>query len=405
MMAGALFGLLAAKGSWLGVAALAALGLAALAVAVPQLTIYAVVLSILMDSMGTLDINLSFIPITISKLVVGASLVLWVAHAGVWKKPVFGWYDFSWGFVAVLTSMTVSLAQSGNPYYAMEGVGDVATVVMLAILLHYILAVVDTVWLRRIQIGFACFVLLFLLLALGSGFGVERNTGSFRNPNEFGTVVLLVGLASVGVFASLPRSWLRSLALLALCSAMVVCVNQSGSRGTLISLLVLTPGVFWVLRRDAGLLLMVVAAVVVLTPIFVDLDYLIDRTRPLWEAEVYRPSGLGQSSIESRLGFASLAVELFKENPIWGVGVEGFIGYSAEYFPLNGGRDVHNAYLQIAVEQGLVGIAAHGYLLYTLLRWSWVRWTRVASSQQRTVLMGYALGLLSYAFVNVTAAS
>ena len=399
---GACFGLLAGMGSLLGVLALVAAAAVAVAIAVPQLTVYAVVLSILMDSMGTLDLNVSFIPITISKLVVGGSLLLWFAHASLWRKPVFGWYDFSWGFVAVLASMTVSLAQRSNPYYAMEGAGDVATVVMLTILLHYIMAVVDVAWLRRIQIGFACFVLVFLLLALGSGFGVERNTGSFRNPNEFGTVVLLVGLSSLGVFSSLPRSWFRAFGLLALCSAMIVCVNQSGSRGVLFALLAVTPGMIWLLRRDFGLLLLVAAAVVVLTPVFVDLDYLIDRTRPFWEAEVYRPSGLGQSSIESRVGFATLAVELFKENPIWGVGVEGFIGHSAEYFPLNGGRDVHNAYLQIAVEQGLVGITAHVYLLYTLLRWSWSRWIKPVSAQQRMVLSGYALGLLSYALVNVT---
>jgi len=402
LLFGAALGLLAAKGSMLGVLALIGAGLVGVALATPQLTIYAVVLSILMDSMGTLDINVSFIPITISKLVVGGSLLLWFVHASFWRKPMFAWYDFSWGFVAVLTSMTVSLAQRSNPYYAMEGVGDVATVVMLAILLHYIMAVVNTVWLRRIQVGFAFFALFFLLAALASGFGVERNTASFRNPNEFGTVVLLVGLASLGVFSSLPRSWIRSLALLLLCSSMVVCVNQSGSRGTLITLLVLTPGIIWVLRRDMGLLLMVSAAVVVLIPIFVDVEYLIDRTRPLWEAEVYRPSGLGQSSIESRLGFATLAVELFRENPIWGVGVQGFIGRSAEYFPLNGGRDVHNAYLQIAVEQGLVGITAHLYLLYTLLRWSWARWAGAVSAQQRMVLTGYVLALLSYALVNVT---
>jgi O-antigen ligase len=397
-----LLGLVASQGSPLGGLALLGLGFALLGVIYPPVMLLAVMTSIFMDGLGTLSTSVLLVPVTLSKMVFVFALFLWVIRAVLWKQPLLVWTPLSLPMVGVLISMVVSLLSWTAGYYALDGYRDVMSVLMLTVLLHYVVAVLDKDWLRPTQRVYALLVGLLLVGSVTSGIGMERASGSFGNPNNFAFVLLLTVPTSIGIVLGERRSAWRSALLLIFMGAFVLGIVQSASRAGLLAFLVSTPFLLWLLYRDFTVLLVGAGIALVLAPFVMDVSFVLDRYRALWEVQPHTAQALGVTSIESRFLFVSLALELFAEHPLTGVGVGGFIAESAQYFPLGGGRDAHNSYAQVMAEQGMVGLVTHGFLAVMLVSFLLRALRDVKDPVQRVALKGHVVGFIGYAVMSVS---
>jgi hypothetical protein len=167
-----------------------------------------------------------------------------------------------------------------------------------------------------------------------------RYRGILEDPNYL-ALIISVGLPFAFALLERRRSTLRA-ALLVVSAVMIgLCTIYTQSRGgQLVFLSVL--GTYFVQRMGPkGLLLGVVAAVPVL----------LMGGRSGEEAE---------GSAQERLECWFVAVELFRDNPIMGVGIDMFIDYHW--------LTAHNSYLLAAAETGLPGFFLWSVLLYLSIK-------------------------------------
>lgn len=197
-----------------------------------------------------------------------------------------------------------------------------------------------------------------------------RISGPTAGPNEYAQMLLLL------VPLALDRLWhershlLRFLAGWAL-AVSVLSIIFTFSRGGALGLVVLL-AVMLVRRppRPAVLLVTLVLLVPLLQlvpPEYTDrmrtLTNLLPGSRQQVETEV---------SFRGRLSENMSAWQMFREHPFIGVGLHNYSTHYQDYSrrlgldPRRESRAAHNMYLQIAAEQGLVGLAAFGGLLWVV---------------------------------------
>lgn len=102
--------------------------------------------------------------------------------------------------------------------------------------------------------------------------------------------------------------------------------------------------------------------------------------------------GVLESSTADRLDLWKKSIELFKENPIVGVGFSVFpyLGYEK--------GDPHNIYMEVLLEQGIIGITIFLLLLYLALKYSW----RLYKTTDDRFLKGLGLGFTACVIATMT---
>lgn len=226
-------------------------------------------------------------------------------------------------------------------------------------------------------------------LTVIAGFGtagietVERTGGLAKDPNYF-AIGAAVSIAIAVFLALSSRRRSTQILLVGASGIMVWAIVSSLSRGGYLAFGVMA--LFFVHRfigfRRVGVLipLLIVAAVI---PAFLP-ESVIER------ATVFRNQGVLDSSIQNRLDQYQRSLELFSSSPVWGVGLgrsglsEAF-GGAVKRQDLRGlsarrrGHSViHNSYLVVAAEFGLIGLIA---FLGTITL-SWLGFSRVIRSQR-----------------------
>lgn len=98
------------------------------------------------------------------------------------------------------------------------------------------------------------------------------------------------------------------------------------------------------------------------------------------------PSGQLEESAEDRVILWEHATQIFEENPVFGIGFNGFA------LSLQGHRltDTHNYYMKTASEQGVIGLVLLGLVLLRALSSGW----RLYRSGQSTFHKGLGLGFI-----------
>jgi O-antigen ligase len=214
-----------------------------------------------------------------------------------------------------------------------------------------------------------------------------RGTGIFRNPNYLGEAMAL----SFFVVArsrrmGLPTALGRHPILLAVPVAFAAVA--SFSRG---ALLALVGGVvsLYASRGRRALLIAAIAGVIV-----VGIGYPIILTARHFVNFGPRIEESGEAQAESdatRIAVVEAGVKLFLRQPVLGIGIGQFHFESVQY--LNGSPVTfsHNQYLQIGVEQGILGMTAFIVMLVTLIH----ALSRVGdeySETARSMLIVFAIG-------------
>ncbi len=230
------------------------------------------------------------------------------------------------------------------------------------------------------------------------GSNSERSAGPIGDPNFYGLIlVALVPLALVRARDE-RGPFLRAVAV---ASALLLTAGLvlTYSRGDAVVLAVVA--VLYVplarVRRPY-----VIAALVVLAPLAsLAPQSFWDRVGSLGSAAP--TSAQADAALQDRAGSLQVAVAMFDDHPLTGVGAENF---GDTYFPYalrlnvpNAAARAHDLYLQIASETGLPGLITFGGAMFLALRASWRRRVAAARAGDR-VMDGLAtsclLALASY---------
>lgn len=189
-----------------------------------------------------------------------------------------------------------------------------------------------------------------------------RGTGIFRNPNYLGLAMAL-GFVLVGRSRSLelPTGMVRRPWLLA--GPVAIAVIVSFSRGALLALV----GGIVALYASRGRRALALASIVGLLAVAIGYPVLLNVRHALtFGPNVELGDEAQAASDASRVAVLEAGIKLLARQPIMGIGVGQFHYESVTYVAGSPVTYPHNTYLQIAVEQGLLGISAFMLVLVTL---------------------------------------
>lgn len=239
---------------------------------------------------------------------------------------------------------------------------------------------------QRTTIVIMALVLLFISLRSYRNFYVsdifnydKRANGPFEaaglGPNEFAAFIVDYLVFFLGVFLIDKKSRYRLLFL----AAAIVSIHPlffAYSRGAYLSALAVL--CFYGVIKKRSLLIVVVLLLLTWTTV---LPPTVVQRISMTESA----SGELDQSAAHRIVLWNKAISIFKENPIFGIGFNGF-SYSVAKGELT---DTHNFYIKTLSNQGLVGL---GFLLFILLmafRSGWLLFRRGCSSFYQSLGFGF----------------
>lgn len=217
-----------------------------------------------------------------------------------------------------------------------------------------------------------------------------RAAGPFQlaglNPNHFGAFLSNYGVAAFALF--LADSGIRRWLYLTISAGAIYPLFYTYSRG---SYLAATVSVFFL-----GLLKSRIIIVFVILLIIFWKDLLPES---VVERILMTESSSGQleDSAAQRLILWELARDLFADNPIFGIGFNGFVFASAHLSLHN----IHNFYLQAAAEQGIVGVILIVAVLIRSLASGWALFRTGFSPYGKALGLAFLACSISVAITNI----
>jgi O-antigen ligase len=200
-----------------------------------------------------------------------------------------------------------------------------------------------------------------------------RIGGPIGDPNFFAQIMVVLVPISLERTLREKRILLRAASAWALIVS-VLCVIFTYSRGGLLALVVCL-AVWFVLNPPRRLQLPALIIGGVLVLIYVVPASYYDRVLSL--SQVFQSQGTLRTtdpSLQGRISENLAAWDMFRSNPVFGVGWNTypylFPFYSKDIGLANVAteREAHNLYLEVAAESGIVGLLAFGLILFSSLR-------------------------------------
>lgn len=196
---------------------------------------------------------------------------------------------------------------------------------------------------------------------------IERRSGIGGNANQ-AAANLLMALPMAYVLLVKTRSWLQRVVLVGSAAALLAGAFATASRSAFLGMIAMA-GVWWFRFRGVQNFRYAIVVLVFLigAVIFAPTGYL-TRIQSLGQLKGDAPVNPRTESIEGRAFTYLLAGRAFLSNPILGVGARQFRPWVREHHPEVGWSNVvHNAILEVAVDQGLIGVIP--YLAILILTW------------------------------------
>lgn len=387
-------GLLAGVSPKLAVLAVGAAVGGWLALRWPPVLIVGVFGGILMDRIGGLGAKVAGLPLTVAKLTVLGAIAGWAGHCLLAGERPVRWHPALSGLAGMVAAAAVTIAATGRMGDGRFVLYGLAMNAVLAGLVFAIAASRPLPWLFRLLGGVLSLAML-QSLAMGG-----RSTGTLGDPNEWAALVLMVTPLLLGVLAEddHPVSMPIRLALVGL---LPMAVLSSGSRTALVVMSAVSLPLVYVMWRRRGELAVVAGLGALVAPFVVSADTVLRRFGSLI-GNLTGTAVVGDESLDERTLLFQNAVDLFLAHPIVGVGPGNYVhatGYVSIYNKL---RPAHNTYLEVASEQGLVGlvplVAFMGIVAWTL----WSAWRHEPDVAQRRRVVGAAAGLGAFSLMAAT---
>jgi len=183
---------------------------------------------------------------------------------------------------------------------------------------------------------------LLALLKIG---GIWRGSALFPNPNLWGAT-LLISLGFTGYLFEERK--INRVLLIVIFTLILFGIFITYSRGTFIAFGIMI--LFFIFRkfRYRGLIIAVFFTSILLIVVWNSPYFMRYKTILLALFQ-----GTVDTSIRERVNLLSLAVDLFKRNSLIGVGPGYFLEFSSAV--ASGNKQVHNLYLEILCETGIIG--------------------------------------------------
>jgi probable O-glycosylation ligase (exosortase A-associated) len=194
-----------------------------------------------------------------------------------------------------------------------------------------------------VALAYIAYEVNFLYLAYGY-LGIQHN--GYGGVDNNGAGLMLAMAVPLCYFAwEGSTGWLRW-AFLAFIPVLLHAVLMTYSRGAMVSLLVVTPLLWWRSRHRGELAL---AAI----PLMVMLAFM---AGPEIRARFFSISSYDDdASAQSRFQGWEAGLGIVKDNPVFGVGPRNANLFTYQYGADMQGRTIHNVYLQTAADMGLIG--------------------------------------------------
>jgi O-antigen ligase len=266
--------------------------------------------------------------------------------------------------LAVLISQIAHASFSLSPY-------DGPARFLLALPIYIVLRNIKNQVLTSMQYGFpvGAILALFLFLVDKHYFDPSRPGSNFLNPIHFGDLALMLGFLSLFCI-NMERKDRPLIFILKAAGFMagVFLSLRSGSRGGWVAVPVLC--FFWIILNSHKVSLLnwllaifLLALVMIASYLYIDVIHL--RVQEIYYDLYALEHGNKDTSIGIRLQLWKAAIYLFKENPFFGLGPEGFktimlpLSKSGMLTPMAaelGRGEVHNDLLARATELGVFGV-------------------------------------------------
>ena len=347
------------------------------------------------------------ISVALDNLLLGVVLVSWLA-AGRYRQRVAAAFRNRmavasaalFGLLAI--GISFSHAPAADAVKALGKYADLAFVPIFVSLFH------DERARRRARLALAFSLLLTLVLSCLAWMGVFGDSvlmvGDRGNPvvfKQYLTHSLLMSFAAL-LFLQLALSARSSLgkagwgAAAALAAVNVILMVQ-GRTGQLI---LVALALYWAYSvwRWRGALAAVAVAAILAAALALGLTAAGDRVMQAFaEWSAWKPGQATQTSVGMRLEFYRNSLELVREHPVIGTGTGSFSKvYAARVAgtPMAPSDNPHNEYLNVAVQLGLVGVAALLYLFYCGFRYAPMLPTSAEQHLARGLMIAFVLGSL-----------
>lgn len=362
---GAVFGLAISQQPLLTVLGIAALAVGATCISRPSLLVGLMFSGILFDRLGATGLNVDAFPVTASKLTVLASIAAWGVHVTLSRARPLAWHPVLSAMVAMvlLTAIQVALTDTlETGKFNMAGFGMMTVLVALV---YTILSSYPLQPLYRFMGGLLSAAMALAVVNAGASAG--RASGTMGDPNEWSTIVLLLTPILLGGLVDDEHRLARPLRMgLLLLAPLTILLSLS--RTALVVGVLIAPVCVYLFRSRRRELAVCVGAAVVGTPLVVDLEYALFRLRMLIE-NLRGGAVVEDVSLTEREELLQQGLQVFYDHWLLGAG-PGNGPAASGYTSLTGRlRPVHNSYLEIASEQGIIG------LLFVALFMGTVAWT------------------------------
>ncbi len=397
---GGLVGGTIAVSPWVPPLALGAAAFVVAGVVLPVVPVGGVFVAMLFDQLGLTSMKVANLPVTLSKLSVLAALALWLVHAALFGRRPLRWHPVLGALLVFIASMALSFAVAGG--WSDDGFQLFMGMGMLTVLVGLVSSALADQPLQGTYrvLGLAFVATLATSLALGMSGDEGRATGTWEDPNEWAAVVMLLAPTLLGGLVDDDSVLARLLRIGVLLLAPAAVILSESRAAVLVAVPIGLASLHLLRRHRRELLLCAVLGTLAL-PLSGRLDDAVAR----YETLVDRVQGTAlveDASLSERSELLRQGVDLFAEH--WVVGVApGNFRTATGYIPIKGGtKTAHNTYLQVAAEQGLVGVAALLLLAVTIGRTMVVALRLARRPADRSRLLGVTIGLSAFALMAAT---
>ena len=286
------------------------------------------------------------------------SLFVLLCLVSAWRSPYFwrGWEKFCWIFHGfLLFFITWSLVEGGRKLRWLLGAlaGVAVAVALYSLAREWMIPSRQLAQMVLKDTSVSPEMREDLLYALSTG----RLRGPFGNPNHLAGFLAAASAPLLLLILRGPggaRRWLGILAALPVLWAVWSTQSRSGFLTLILVVIILTIGSFSHLRKNIFhwklsplKVIAIVIALVVLAFLFGESWVVISRV----------------STIKTRLVYYRVAMELIRQAPLFGHGLESFALLYPQYHQLGQGEAqyVHNWPLEVLLEMGIAGLAVFGW--------------------------------------------
>jgi O-antigen ligase len=230
-----------------------------------------------------------------------------------------------------------------------------------------------------------------------------RLTGPIGDPNFYAQIMVVLLPLAIDRIWNEKHLFLKSLAIWALFVSALTVVFTYSRGGFLAMVVAVTLIVFLRHLRLPSVLL----GIVVITLIFqfAPVSYKNRITNLSNILPNSRTGGFVDRSIQSRTTENLVAWNVFRDHPVFGVGIGNFNAYYQAYTrqlgldPRAQARSAHNLYLEIAAERGVVGLLVFGSILALALRQVFqasAKFKRLGNQQMADLSAAMGVSLITY---------